>query len=85
MTKTLFAVYLWGRHDNGFMEDHDLIFIVAQDKDEAKRLAKQKTKIKEDLHCDWVIEIKNVDWFSIRIIKTEEEENIIYDTRYEKI
>ena len=85
MEKILFAVYLWWKHDNWFIEDHDLVFVIAQDKNEAKKLAKQKTRIKEDLHYDWIIEIKNVDWFSINIIKTKESEEIIYDNHYQKI
>jgi len=85
MNKTLFAVYLWWKHDNWFIEDHDLVFVIAENKDEAKKIAKQKTRIKEDLHCDWIVEVKNVDWFSINVIKTDEIENVIYDNQYQKI
>ncbi len=52
MNKHLFAVYLGGRYGDTFIEDHEIIFVVASDRDEAKKLAKAKSKIKIDIHCD---------------------------------
>ena len=84
MNKSLFAVYLGGRYGDNFIEDHEIIFVVASDKDEAKKLAKAKSKIKIDIHCDGIIEIRNVDGYRIDITG-EWEESIVYDNSYSEI
>ncbi|MCX6825146.1 MAG: DUF1543 domain-containing protein [candidate division SR1 bacterium] len=76
MEKTLFAVYLGGKHHNGLLEDHDLIFVVATSKEEAKKLALKKTKIKDGLHADGAIAIHSVDGYSIKLIEEGKNENI---------
>ena len=83
--KKLFAVYLWWKINDWFIEDHDIIFAVAKDKDEAKEIAKQKTIIKNDIHCDWIIEINKIDWYEIKLEKTWDWSNIIYDKTYQAI
>lgn len=81
----LFAVYLWWKINQGFIEDHDIIFAVAKDKEEAKEIAKQKTIIKNDIHCDWIIEIDKVDWYKVKLVKNWDLNNIIYDNTYQVI
>ena len=84
MNKHLFAVYLGGRYGDTFIEDHEIIFVIAWDKDEAKKLAKVKSKIKIDIHCDGIIEIKNVDGYTIDITQGWEE-SIVYDNSYNSL
>jgi hypothetical protein len=67
MSQKLFAAYLGGRFQDNFIEDHEIIFVVARNKDEAKILAKVKSKITIDIHCDGIIEIENVDGYSIKV------------------
>lgn len=41
----LYAVYLgWRFHDN-FIEDHEIVFVIASDKNQAKQKAKEKSKM----------------------------------------
>lgn len=82
--KKLFAVYLGGRFNDNFIEDHEIIFVVAADKDEAKRMAKEKSKIKHDIHCDGMIEIVNVDGYNI-VLEANGKEKINYDNTYSEL
>ncbi len=84
MKKSLFAVYLGGRYSDTFIEDHEIIFVVASDRDEAKKLAKAKSKIKIDIHCDGIIEIRNVDGYRIDISEGWKE-SIVYDNNHSEI
>ena len=83
--KTLWAIYLGGRYGDGFIEDHEIVFVIASDKDEAKRLAKVKTKITNDVHCDGVISIINVDGYDVNINQSGDIENVEYDNTYSKL
>lgn len=85
MEKKLFAVYLWWKREKWFLEDHDLIFVVAKNKNEAKKIAKWKTNIEEDLHCDWIVQIENVDGYTIKIVDEWKIETLKYDNTYQKI
>ncbi len=84
MEKSLFAVYLGGRYGDNFIEDHEIIFVVASDTDEAKKFAKAKSKIKIDIHCDGIIEILNVDGYRIDISEGWKE-SIVYDNNHSEI
>ena len=83
--KTLWAIYLGGRYGDGFIEDHEIVFVVAQDKDEAKKLAKIKSKIVNDVHCDGVISISNVDGYDIEIKPSNNSEKVEHDNSYSKL
>lgn len=85
MIKKLFAIYLWWKHENWFIEAHDIVFCAAESKDEAKKIAKQKTMLKEDIHCDWIIQIENVDGYDISLVNDWSNECISYDTTYQKL
>lgn len=85
MEKKLFAVYLWWKNNNWFIEEHDLVFVIAKDISEAKKFAKVKTIIKEDLHCDWIIQLDNVDWYTISILDKWEPEDLKVDNSYQSI
>lgn len=69
MEKKLYAVYLWAKSDRGIIEDHDLVFVVASDADEAEVLAKQMTTIKEKVHCDWTVCIEKVGDYIVHLSK----------------
>lgn len=83
--KTLWAIYLGGRYSDGFIEDHEIVFVIAENKDEAKILAKAKTKITNDVHCDGVISITNVDGYDISIKQSNDIEKVDYDNTYSKL
>lgn len=83
--KTLWAIYLGGRYADGFIEDHEIVFVVAENREEAKQLAKDKTKIINDVHCDGVISIVNVDGYDINIKQSSNNENVEYDNTYSKL
>ena len=51
------------------MEDHEIILVWADDLDEAKKLAIEKTKLTEWVHIDMILEIKNVDWYNVVLEK----------------
>ena len=68
--KKLFAVYLGGKFQDTFIEDHEIIFVVASDRDEAKQIAKEKSRIKIDIHADGIIEIENVDGYVVKLEKS---------------
>lgn len=85
MKKQLFAVYLWWKHENNFIEAHDLVFVIATDAIEAKTKAKEKTTIQADVHCDGIVAINNVDGYSIQIIQDWKTEDITYDNTYQTL
>ena len=82
--KKLFAVYLGGKFQDTFIEDHEIIFVVASDKDEAKQRAKAKSRIKIDIHDDGIFEIENVDGYVVKLEKSGEEK-IIFDNSYSEL
>jgi hypothetical protein len=43
------------------MEDHEIIMIVSDNLENAKIKAKEKTKLKDEIHIDMILEIKNID------------------------
>jgi len=74
MTKpNLFAVLLGGKiRKNHLMEDHHLVFVVASNEKEARKLAKLKWDV-EEVHVDGTQKINVVDGHKIILKKTEEE------------
>ncbi len=71
MTKpNLFAVLLGGKiRKNHLMEDHHLVFVVASDEKEARKLAKLKWDV-EEVHVDGSQLIKSVDGYKINLEKS---------------
>jgi len=80
----LFCVYFGGKiFENDFVESHDIVFVVAEGKEDAKRLAKWKTKLKYDLHQDGIIEIKKVDGWKIGLAKdVDSGDEMVIENRY---
>ena len=71
--KKLFLAYMWWRSVERIMEDHEIIMIVSDNLEEAKIQAKNKTKLKSEIHIDLIIEVTNIDWYNINLEKWWEE------------
>ena len=82
--KKLFLAYMWASSQERLMEDHEIILVWADDLDEAKKLAIEKTKLTEWVHIDMILEINNVDWYNV-ILEKWWEENIEKVSDYSKI
>lgn len=71
----LYAVLLGGKiRKNHLMEDHHLVFVVANDEKEARKLAKLKWDV-EEVHVDGTQLIKSVDGYNIKLNKTEDQDD----------
>ena len=69
MEKGLYAVLLGGKlTSNQLMEDHQLVFVVAEDEEVARKLAKEKWKA-ESVHVDGTQLINTVDGYQIHLEK----------------
>jgi len=67
MVKNLYAVLLGGKlRENHLMEDHHLVFVVANSEKEARVKAKRKWQASE-IHVDGTQLIKKVDGFIINL------------------
>lgn len=78
MGKSLFAVLLGGKiRKKHLMEDHYLVFVVAETEKEARKLAKDKWDA-EEVHVDGTQKIEKVDGFRIKLEK-ESGENSEFD------
>ncbi len=68
--KKLYSVLLWGKiRKENLMEDHQLVFVVAENEKEARTLAKLKRDA-EDIHVDGAQRIDVVDGYEVRLEKT---------------
>lgn len=71
MEKHLYAILLGGKlRANHLMEDHHLVFVVAENEPEARKLAKLKWQA-EEVHVDGTQRIDQVDGFKINLEKQE--------------
>lgn len=71
MEKHLYAILLGGKlRANHLMEDHHLVFVVAKNEPEARKLAKQKWDA-EEVHVDGTQRIDQVDGFKINLEKQD--------------
>jgi uncharacterized protein DUF1543 len=79
----LYAVLLGGKiRKNNLMEDHHLVFVVAENEIEARKLAKKKWNA-ESIHVDGTQKISKVDGYKIILQKTEEQdENLLINPAY---
>ena len=72
--KNLTAVLLGGKIRNKhLMEDHHLVFVLAENEPETRKLAKKKWNA-EDIHVDGTQKISMVDGYKIILQKTEEQD-----------
>lgn len=67
----LYQILLGGKRDEGlFGEDHQIILLIANNLDEAKKMAKTKWNgIQDGLHVDDIKEIDVVDGYDILLRK----------------
>lgn len=72
--KKLYLAYMWWSSVERLMEDHEIIMVVSEDLQGAKKKAKEKTKLKDDIHIDMILEINNIDWYNISLEKWWEED-----------
>lgn len=71
--KKLFAVLLGGKiRKNHLMEDHHLVFVVAENEIEARKLSKKKWDA-ESVHIDGVQELNAVDGYKIDLQKIDKD------------
>ncbi len=71
----LYAVLLGGKiRENHLMEDHHLVFVVAKNEIEARRLSKTKWNA-EDMHVDGTQKIVKVDGYEVILQKTDEQDD----------
>ena len=71
----LYAVLLGGKiRENHLMEDHHLVFVVAKNEIEARRLSKEKWNA-EDIHVDGTQKISKVDGYKVILQKTDDQDD----------
>ncbi|PLX04302.1 MAG: hypothetical protein C0595_03855 [Marinilabiliales bacterium] len=69
----LYAILLGGKiRKNHLMEDHHLVFVVAENEKQARELAKKKWDV-EEVHVDGTQLINIVDGYQIKLQKTDKE------------
>ncbi len=69
--KNLYAVLLGGKiRENNLMEDHRLVFVVAENERTARKSAKKKWDAVE-VHVDGTQQIKSVDGYKINLEETD--------------
>ena len=83
--KYLYAVLLGGKiRKNHLMEDHHLVFVIAENDKEARKLAKKKWDA-EEIHVDGTQKIENIDGYKIRLERdTKKEDDFQVNTNYSK-
>ncbi|MFH1000589.1 MAG: DUF1543 domain-containing protein [Bacteroidota bacterium] len=74
----LFAVLLGGKiRPNNLMEDHQLVFIVAENEKQARKLAKLKWPEADSIHIDGTQLIEQVDGFKISLKKEDTQDDLL--------
>ena len=83
MEKSLYAVLLGGKlREHNLMEDHYLVFVVAESEKEARKFAKAKWDA-EEVHVDGTQKIEKVDGYKIQLEKGEDESSeFVVDPKY---
>ena len=73
--QNLYAVLLGGKiRKNHLMEDHHLVFVVAENEIEARKLSKRKWDA-EEIHVDGTQKIKEVDGYKINLQKIDKHDD----------
>ena len=73
--KNLYAILLGGKiRKNNLMEDHHLVFVIAKNETEARKISKKKWNA-NDIHVDGTQKLNVVDGYKINLIKTNEQNN----------
>ena len=81
--QTLYAVLLGGKiRKNHLMEDHHLVFVVAENETEARKSAKKKWNA-DTIHVDGVQKISKVDGYKIVLHKTDgQDDDLLINPEY---
>jgi hypothetical protein len=84
MEKNLYAVLLGGKlRENHLMEDHHLVFVVAENEKDARTKAKKKWQDAETVHVDGTQLIEKVDGYQVVLERSESDESsFIIDPDY---
>ena len=73
--QNLYAVLLGGKiRKNHLMEDHHLVFVIAENEAEARKLSKKKWNA-EEIHVDGTQKIKVVDGYKINLQKIDKHDD----------
>ncbi len=80
----LYYVYIGRTSVDRLIEDHEVLFVVAENSFDVKQIAKGKTKLKIDAHVDIMAQIINVDGYDVSLKKSDSSENIIKISEYVK-
>jgi hypothetical protein len=83
--RQLYAIYLGGDPAPGRIgEDHEVVFVVAEDVKSARRQARQKwTGDDPKPHVDMVQELDVVDGYAISLAPTDRSSSAVRDMTYE--
>ena len=81
--KYLYAILLGGKlRSNHLMEDHHLVFVVAGNEKEARKLAKLKWEA-EEVHVDGTQRIEKVDGYRISLeVMPDKESKFTINSKY---
>lgn len=82
--QNLYAVLLGGKiRENHLMEDHHLVFVVAGDENEARKLAKRKWNA-ENIHVDGTQKLDIIDGYKIILKETDKQNDLPVNPEYSK-
>ena len=71
----LYAVLLGGKiRENHLMEDHHLVFVIAENEAEARKLSKSKWHA-QSIHVDGTQKLNVVDGYKINLEKTDKQDD----------
>ncbi len=80
----LYAVLLGGKiRKNHLMEDHHLVFVVAENETEARKLSKKKWDA-ESIHVDGTQKIDMIDGYKINLQKMNGDDDFQINPEYSK-
>ena len=86
--KNLFLVHL-GYYDDlsdGVFESHTNIFVVADDFEDARKIAKENDVVKsKKMHIDGLQQIEMVDGFKVQLQSTEETKTLITSHKFREL
>lgn len=76
----LFVAYLGGKTNKSRIgEDHEVVLVVANDKEEAKKKARIKWGGEGAAHLDMLVEINIVDGYKVNVEKASTADSLIAD------
>ena len=82
--KKLYLAYMWAEAKDRMIEDHEMLMVVAENEDDAKLKCKEKSKLWDDVHVDYILEVSNIDWYNVSLEKwwAEELKKVMGYTKY---